>query len=496
MTRPVTERIRGCNLLPSLPTVALRLMELVRRDAPVSEIAKVISADPAMSSRLLRTVNSSFYRRSHTVSTVAHAITVLGVVSVKTIVLGFSLVQNLRKQQSKGFDHLKYWRHSIYSATAARVLAERLKILQRDECFLAALLADIGMLALDKALGEEYGKVQESITSHAQLSAAESKAINMTHADASGILAKEWKLPALLATPIAYHHNPAAAPDAFLRKLSLVIGMASRCADVFTDEDARPAIKEIRQICHGEFGLSPTDCDQLLAEIASQTREQAPLFEIQMDAPIDLQSILAEANQTLVDLMLRSEQHSKMLTEQNQQLLAQVSTDSLTGLASRARFEQLLAQQFRKGDIRPVSLVLLDLDGFKLINDSYGHQAGDAALMAMGRALAAAARDSDLAARTGGDEFALLLPQTDLGLAKRIALNICSIVSGSAVPAGDLTLAVTVSAGVATRNATCLFDDPAAMIKAADASLYAAKAAGRNCVRAWETAAAGKKHVA
>ena len=95
------------------------LMDLVRRDAPVAEIAKVISADPAITSRLLRTVNSSFYRRSHTISTVAHAITVLGVVSVKTIVLGFSLVANLKKQQTKGFDHLGYWRHSLYTATAA-----------------------------------------------------------------------------------------------------------------------------------------------------------------------------------------------------------------------------------------------------------------------------------------------------------------------------------------------------------------------------------------
>src|SRR5438270_120142 len=131
MQRPVIERIKRCTLLPSLPAVALRLMDLVRRDAPVNEIAKVISADPAITSRLLRTVNSSFYRRSHTVSTVAHAITVLGVVSVKTIVLGFSLVQNLKKQQTKGFDHVRYWRHSIYSATAARVLAERLKMLQK-----------------------------------------------------------------------------------------------------------------------------------------------------------------------------------------------------------------------------------------------------------------------------------------------------------------------------------------------------------------------------
>jgi diguanylate cyclase (GGDEF)-like protein len=496
MARPVTELIRGCNLLPSLPTVALRLMELVRRDAPVSEIAKVLSADPAMSSRLLRTVNSSFYRRSHTVSTVAHAITVLGVVSVKTIVLGFSLVQNLQKQHSKGFDHLKYWRHSIYSATAAMALAQRLKILQRDECFLAALLADIGMLALDKALGEEYGQLQESIASHAQLPAAESKTLNVTHADASGILACDWKLPALLATPMACHHNPTAAPDAFQQKLSLVVGVASRCADVFTDEDARPAITELRQICLAEFGLSPADCDQLLAQIATQTREQAPLFEIQMDAPIDLPAMLAEANQTLVDLMLRSDQQAKLLAEQNQQLLAQVSTDSLTGLANRDRFEQLLAQQFRKGDIRPVSLILLDVDGFKLINDSYGHQAGDAALMAIGRALAAAARDGDLAARIGGDEFALLLSRTDSAQARHIAVNICSMVSGSAVPVGDLSLAVTVSAGVATRDAGSAFDDSAAMVKAADASLYSAKAAGRNCVRAWKPPTAGKRHVA
>src|SRR5438093_6589038 len=164
-------------------------MELVRRDAPVSEIAKVISADPAMSSRLLKTVNSSFYRRSHTVSTVAHAITVLGLVSVKTIVLGFSLVANLKKQQTRGFDHLKYWRHSIYSATAARVLAERLRLLQRDECFLAALLCDIGMLALDKALGDEYGKLQKSVSSHADLAAAEQQAFDLTHAQVSGILA-------------------------------------------------------------------------------------------------------------------------------------------------------------------------------------------------------------------------------------------------------------------------------------------------------------------
>ncbi|HEV8378501.1 MAG TPA: GGDEF domain-containing protein [Tepidisphaeraceae bacterium] len=495
MARPVIERIKGSTLLPSLPTVALRLMDLVRRDAPVADIAKVISADPALTSRLLRTVNSSFYRRSHTVSTVAHAITVLGVVSVKTIVLGFSLVQNLKKQQTKGFDHLKYWRHSLYSATAARVLAERFKIIQKDECFLAALLADIGMLALDKALGEEYGRVQKSVSSHAQLEAAEKKALDLTHAQVSGILAAEWKLPRLLAVPMACHHGPSSAPDVFSQTMSALVSAANRFADIFTDEDTTPAIQDARSICQTQFALTAADCDELLALISTQAREQAPLFEITIDGEIDLPTILAEANQTLVDLMLRSEQQAKVLVAQNQELLTRVNQDVLTGLANRTRFEQFLAQQFRKRDAAPLSLILLDLDGFKSINDNHGHPAGDAALISTGRALAAAARQGDLAARTGGDEFALILPQTDAATAQRIAMNICSMVSGSAVSAEDLTLSVSLSAGVATNSSAHPFDDSQALVRAADASLYSAKAAGRNCVRVFE-AATNKRRVA
>jgi diguanylate cyclase (GGDEF)-like protein len=496
MPRPAIERIKGCSLLPSLPTVAMRLMELVRRDAPVADIAKVISADPAMTSRLLRTVNSSFYRRSHTVSTVAHAITVLGVVSVKTIVLGFSLVHNLKKQETKAFDHPGYWRHSIYSATAARVLAERLKLLQKDECFLAALLADIGMLALDKVLGDEYGRVGQSVSSHSHLPAAEKKALDVTHAQVSGILAREWKLPALLEIPMAFHHDPSAAPDAFLRKMSQIVGVANRFADVFSDEDAAPAINDVRKICETQFALPVATCDELLALIATQSREQAPLFEISMDAEIDLPAILAEANQTLVDLMLHSEQQSKVLAAQNEELLAQVNTDALTSLSNRARFEQFLAQYFRKRDAGPLSLVLLDLDGFKSINDNHGHQAGDAALIAIGRALAASAREGDLAARIGGDEFALVLPQTGAATARQIAINVCAKVRNRAVPAEDATLSVTVSAGVATHLSAHPFDDSSALVRAADAALYSAKGAGRNCVKVWEAPATGKRQVA
>src|SRR5438045_1363652 len=86
--------------------------------------------DPALSSKILRTVNSSFYGRANTISTISHALVLLGLQAVKTLVLGFSLVGNLSKAKSKGFKHVNYWRRSVYAATAARMLASKLHIVQ------------------------------------------------------------------------------------------------------------------------------------------------------------------------------------------------------------------------------------------------------------------------------------------------------------------------------------------------------------------------------
>src|SRR5436190_3610 len=150
MSQALLEKVRNCQLLPSPPILAMRVMELVRSDAPVGEIASVISQDPALAAKLLRTANSSFYKRSHTVSTISHATMILGLEAVRTLVLGFALVGRLQTWKTKSFDYSKFWRRSLYAAVAARSLAARMKMIQREECFLAALLADIGMLALDQ----------------------------------------------------------------------------------------------------------------------------------------------------------------------------------------------------------------------------------------------------------------------------------------------------------------------------------------------------------
>src|SRR5947207_11838232 len=199
MNDKLLQRIKQCPSLPSLPSIAMQVLDLAQKaDVDIGEIAKIISKDPALSGKILRTVNSSFYGRSQHVSTISHALVILGLQSVKTLVLGFSLVTNLTKNKSKGFKHITYWKRSIYSATAARAIAAKISIVQQEEAFLAALLQDIGMLVLDQVLGDEYGEIHSRVTSLGELAQAENQALGMNHADDASVIAEMRNLPPLL----------------------------------------------------------------------------------------------------------------------------------------------------------------------------------------------------------------------------------------------------------------------------------------------------------
>jgi diguanylate cyclase (GGDEF)-like protein len=156
--------------------------------------------------------------------------------------------------------------------------------------------------------------------------------------------------------------------------------------------------------------------------------------------------------------------------------------DPLTGLANRRRLlavgqeEQRRARRFG----HPLAALMLDLDRFKLVNDRHGHGAGDDVLREVARRILATVRETDLPARYGGEEFAVLLPETDLDTAREAAERIRLAVAEKPIDTRRGALAVTLSVGVAvldddTRDLGALFD-------AADAALYAAKAAGRNRV--------------
>jgi diguanylate cyclase (GGDEF)-like protein len=485
MNEQLAKQIRECQNLPTLPSVAVQVLELVQDpNADIPKLARLVSKDPALSSRILKTVNSSIYARPQKISKLTQALTLLGLQTVRVLVLGFSLVRNVKNYRHKGFSPLSYWRRSIYGATAALTLAQRVHLEFQEEAFVAALLMDIGMLALDEMFGEEYGRVHEKARTHNDLLKYEESVFDTTHPEVAGVLAEEWQLPPLLAIPMAFHHKPVEVEDPTLRSLAEACYLAGRCADVFVDEAAGGAIAEIRAFCQSQYGMSEADCDQFLDQICRRTGEIAPLFDVTLNAGISYDSILKKANDKVIQLTLCSHEEQR---QERYKLQEQANTDALTGLANRGRFDQVVAAQFASAQSSeaPLAILMLDVDGFKQMNDQLGHQAGDAVLQSLGKLLRTAARPQDLAARLGGDELVLLMPSTTRGEALAIAEAIRREVAARPIEFGKTMIAVTISVGAAGVEPGTPFKEPAHLLKAADMAMYAAKNAGRNCVRAF-----------
>jgi two-component system, cell cycle response regulator len=486
MNDELLTRVKACPNLPSLPAIAMQVLELAKQsDVDIAEIARIISKDPAMSGKILKTVNSSFYGRSQHVSTISHALVILGLQSVKTLVLGFSLVSNLTRSKSKGFKHLIYWKRSIFAATAARSIAAKANLVQQEEAFLAALLMDIGMLVLDLVIGEQYGAVNDKATSHNELSLIETADLGGNHAEVGGIIAEQWKLPPLLATPILNHHDAETITDPTLKRLTQIVALGSRCADVFVDEDPTNAIADVRNQLAELCGLSEVDSDALLKDIGSRTKEVATLFEINIGSVADYETILKRANEALVEITLQSQMHATELQEQNVHLKKAATTDGLTGLFNRAHFDHFMAEQFAiaQREKKLLSLLLMDVDKFKLVNDTHGHPAGDAVLRYLGKLLRSAARTQDVAARYGGEELCLVLVGTPKVTAATVAESIRRAIAAQPIPAGEKMLPITASIGVASFEPGSPFREVSHLLKAADLAVYAAKKSGRNCVR-------------
>ena len=158
----------------------------------------------------------------------------------------------------------------------------------------------------------------------------------------------------------------------------------------------------------------------------------------------------------------------------------QAVTDELTGLANHGRFQDLLSaeiEQVRRYH-HPVGLIMLDIDDFKTINDTFGHQQGDVVLKHVARALSDTSREADTPARYGGEEMALILPHTELEGSYAIAERARSAIEALRIPRldGQGVLRVTASFGVAASSE----GDKNALIADADGALYAAKRQGKN----------------
>lgn len=349
--RLLREKLRDFGSLPSLPAAAMAILELTRRDdSGVDDLAEIIINDPALSSKVLRTVNSSFYGLSQKVSSIQQAVALLGMHTVKTLVLGFSLISGLRSHQKVGFDYLAYWRRSMYAAAAARVLASHLAPRRAEDLFVAALLMDLGTLVLDQVLGDPYSALYERAETHADLLIIETHSLGMSHAEVSGILAGHWRLPEVLRTPMEFHHSASAVEDPDLRKLCEITDLAGRCAEVFVNPNPAQSISTIRRLLLENYKIPEMQSDKLMCEIGQKTAQLAPLFEIRLQSAADYESILAKASERLLEISLaerdsqnRGNRRRANRVRRDGKVVVMPCCQGIMGKSSQARLKDLSA---------------------------------------------------------------------------------------------------------------------------------------------------------
>ncbi len=483
--------------LPSPPAIALRILETVRKeDSSFDELAEIISSDPALTAKILKVANSSFYSLNSKVDSIPRALSILGVDVLKNIALSFVIASKMKGTSQGGFDFDYFWKRAITAAVGAELLAPLLKH-RSDDTFVTSLLQDIGVVVLYFCRTDDYSKVlDEKRASGIPVCEIEKQIFGFDHQEVGYEILKQWGLPESIYTPIRYHHGKDAPAEYSLQ--AEILHLADTVSSAYHGTRSNHMIMEIKEVLKDKYNLDETDVGNYIDSIAEKSVDILSSFEIDPGDMKPYSQILAEANEELGKLNLSYEQlvlELKQAKEEadnlardlklaNERLRELASRDGLTGLYNHRFFQDTLSRELseavRYG--RFFSLIMFDIDHFKKVNDNYGHPRGDIVIKTMSTVVTRLTRACDIVARYGGEEFAIILPETDLKGAAILAERIRSQVEAEEINAEGLVIKATISIGVTNFVPKKSPPQKAAIIDAADRALYASKEAGRNRV--------------
>ncbi|MCX7723819.1 MAG: HDOD domain-containing protein [Thermodesulfovibrio sp.] len=200
----VLARVEKIETLPTIPPILRKILSVIE-DPKVSlqKITEFVSSDPTLTARILKMVNSPVYGFPGRISSVSHAMVILGLNAVRGLLLGVSVFELMQKHM------IGLWEHSLSTAIFARIIAIRKQMQYPEEISIGGLLHDIGKVILIIAFKDEYLKLIESVKDQENfLYDIERQYFGITHAEIGGIVAKKWNFPLKLIEPMMYHHRP------------------------------------------------------------------------------------------------------------------------------------------------------------------------------------------------------------------------------------------------------------------------------------------------
>ncbi len=484
--------------LPSPPAIAVKILNTVQKtDFSLADLERIISADPALTGKMLRIANSAMYRLPNEVGNIGRALTILGTNLIKNIALSFVIAGDLRGNSNEVFDFDYFWRRSVTAAVAAELVSTHIGH-RDDDIFVAGLLQDIGILVLYLTHGRKYGEILGRCVSDSGtgLRHMEKGMFGYDHQQVGAKLLATWGLPLSITISTGRHHTPELAPDE-QRRTVMVLEVANLLSAICHGRETSDNVVEMQDKMHLYFTVDGGSSLRLLDDVAAKSLEILKIFEIDPGHMKPYSQLLQEANEELGRLNFsyeqlvlalkeakeKSERFAEELRQANRRLEQMAFRDGLTNLYNHRFFQESLNKEMartrRYG--HTMSLLMFDIDFFKDVNDTHGHPVGDQVLGNLAAAIAAAVRPNDIVARYGGEEFAVILPETDrIGLrvfAERLRRCAAAVTTFN----NEKPINITISAGGVqyTSNDTISQQE---LIEAADRGLYLSKKNGRNRV--------------
>lgn len=484
--------------LPSPPVIAIRVLEAVKKDDfSFNELSEIIASDPALTAKILSIVNSSFYALPYKVDSLEKAVSILGVDALKNIALSFMIISHMMSDNNDMFDFNFFWKRSLTAAVASEIISKHIGE-KTDDTFVTALLMDIGIIVMYLVDPLKYQQVldQKRFTGM-DVVGAEKKVLGYDHQKTGSELLEKWGLPESIFLPIACHHNSVPCP-AELNDIVKILRISDMASSFYHSSRGIEKLDKLRFFLKNEFGLEEGFANSYIDSVAEKTVEILssynldpgnfkPYSELLMDANEELGRVNLSYEQLVIKLKQEKERAEKFASElqtANEKLRELAFRDGLTGLYNHIYFQELMEREVERANRygHPLSLIMIDIDLFKKINDTYGHPQGDIVLKMIAAVISSTLRSSDIAARYGGEEFSIVLPETTLEGAAVLAERIRLAVEELKIPLNCKQITQTISLGVTTYDPEKKKTKKGTIIDAADKALYSSKKNGRNRV--------------
>jgi len=236
-SKTILKKLDRIEDLPTLPAVAMEVNKmLLDYDTTINNLSDTIEKDQAVVSKILKLVNSAFFGLGGKVSSISHAIVVLGFNTIRNAVVSISIIDAFSvKEGLDGFDITDFWKHSLAVGVTSKYLAEKTGIHPADDCFVGGLLHDMGKIVLLQHFKDLFQKVWLAVQdNNLSFYEAEKSQIPIDHAQIGGHLARKWQLPVALVDAIQYHH--AVRPNADDQHLLMIIHAADIIVNAYAKD--------------------------------------------------------------------------------------------------------------------------------------------------------------------------------------------------------------------------------------------------------------------